>query len=490
MWPAAASGRPPLPTGGAALKKRRPGGGKRPRPRRPGQRPGRGGPRQRRVRPGRAERSRRAVERIEAILARGRGRARDSFDKRPLERPPAPRFVSVDGYGPLFDRLAQQDFAYLTSLDFAVDPDVLRLLLPQSVLGRAQNGHGWFQDEGGRPLQFVDATFDRVLTALERGDPRLRGERVRRQRDALVQRTLRHVLERPPGPRLPLEDAAGPLLGVEFLRGGDVAAEPFLRGMILAGHMDDWDRRRQAMSLFPQTFGGGPLTIGGGEIHVVDRRRLRLTGITDPGRVEFSDADLRRLRELEVIVGDDGRDGPRCFPVHDQAYFRRRLAEGVSDDLALIYVGARWGRDAMLGAFVMDAIDTYDKAVWCVVEGGWDGHLARRLLAEVRREDGGPLVGDREILELIRFAAKNNEPFCPLSSSHRRLVQREDGCRHPTVLHHWRFLEGKPLDDIRLGYGRLPAPEFYRTAWARLQEVGLAAPPPRFRERPGRGRGR
>ena len=31
------------------------------------------------------------------------------------------------------------------------------------------------------------------------------------------------------------------------------------------------------------------------------------------------------------------------------------------DDLALMWVGLRYGFDAMLGAFVMDAVDTYDK---------------------------------------------------------------------------------------------------------------------------------
>ena len=48
------------------------------------------------------------------------------------------------------------------------------------------------------------------------------------------------------------------------------------------------------------------------------------------------------------------------------------MGDGVCDDLAMIYVGAQHGYDAMLGAFVMDAIDTYDKYLLDLTWGGFD----------------------------------------------------------------------------------------------------------------------
>ena len=123
-----------------------------------------------------------AVRRIEAILDSVAGRGSEDFDRRDPERGPRPRKLDVQRDGQLFDRLAGLDFEYLLSLDFAAGADTLRLLLPQSVLGRAQNGHGFWRDERGAPLVFRDATFDRVLTALEKLDPGLSGPRVRQER--------------------------------------------------------------------------------------------------------------------------------------------------------------------------------------------------------------------------------------------------------------------------------------------------------------------
>ena len=74
------------------------------------------------------------------------------------------------------------------------------------------------------------------------------------------------------------------------------------------------------------------------------------------------------------------------YPRYDQAYFRRCMGDGVCDDLALIGIGAHHGYDAMLGAFVMDAVDTYDKFLWRFRPGGVDGRLAAALQDRWREE--------------------------------------------------------------------------------------------------------
>ncbi len=413
-----------------------------------------------------------AVRRLEAVLQTVRGRGRDHFDRRDPER--GPRAVPMDlaRQGRLFDRLAALDYEYLLSLDFAAGPQTLRLLLPQSVLGRAQNGHGFWRDEDGTPLVFRDATFDRVLSALEQLDPGLQARLVRRERNHLLQRLQAWLLERIGEPELLLEIDGEPLLGVELLRGRLVETRSFLRGLLLAGWMDDLAKRRACMALYRRTFAGEPLDISGGQTFVVRPDLLNAVGIVDPGRAVFTPEDIDRLVDLGVIATHE-----RLYarPEHEQAYFRLQAGEGVCDDLALIWVGAVHGEDAMLGAFVMDAVDTYDKFLWEFLPGGVDGRLAALVQERWRDRYGEPLVRDEEILAVIRFGAKLNHPPCLLSSSHRRFIQTEQGSAVPTLLNHLRFVQGRPVYEIELGYQRFPSRTFYEIAHKRLSflEIGV-----------------
>lgn len=426
----------------------------------------------------RRQRRNQAARRIEAILDLARGHGKDDFDRRDRERGPRPRFMDLQRDGRIFDRLAALDFDYLMSLNFSASQETLRLLLPQSVLGRAQNGHGFWRNEQGEPLVFRDATFDRVLTALEQIDPNLKAPMVRMERGRRLTRLSDYLHTHLFDETLCLDDLGAPLLGVELLRGRTVETRSFLRGLLLAGWMDDFEQRRMCMSRFRQCYDGSPLEIGGGRSFIVIPEKLTALGIVDPGRGEFADDDIQKLVELGVIVRDGDRDYSR--PTYEQAFFRLRRQDGVCDDLALIWCAARHGFDAMLGAFVMDGVDTYDKFLWTFREGGFDGRLARSLQETWRARHGEPLVRGEEILDLIHFAAKLNTPNAPLSSSHRRFIQTEDGSKVPTLLNHWRFIQGDPIYDIELGYSRFPSRRFYDIAWRRLRSARVAIPVPTY----------
>jgi len=431
----------------------------------------------RRRRHQRRDRRLQAVRRIESILDAVRGRGRDDHDRRDPERGPRPRLLDVQRDGRLFDRLAALDFEYLLSRDFDAGLDTLRLLLPQSVLGRAQNGHGFWRDEVGTPLAFRDATFDRVLTALEKLDPQLKAPHVRRERGQRLAALADHVLAHVGEPEIPLEVGGEPLLGVEFLRGQKADSRDFLRGLLLAGWMDDLDRRLACMAFHRRTFAGDALELGGGRTYVVRPDLLHAVGIVDPGRGEYAPEDIARLVEVGVICPED-REYAR--PEYEQAYFRLRAGEGVCDDLALMWIGVRHGWDAYLGAFLMDAVDTYDKFLWTFRPGGVDGRLAGAIAARWQERWGEPLVSDREILDVIRFGAKLNDPPAPLSSSHRRFIQTETGSKVPTLLNHWRFLQGEPVYEIELGYQRFPSRKFYGIARKRLEMLQIDVPEPDF----------
>ncbi len=433
----------------------------------------------------RFKRSRAAAEKVLHILDRLAGRSDDRFDRRRGARERhgrGIRYLTIRGNEELFAKLVHDDFEYLMGQRFAASPAIMQDLLPQSVVGRAQQGHGWFVDEFGSPLVFREATFDRVLTVLERSWSDLRGDLVRRRRTELVEEAANHVLSHLDAPEMPLETARGPLLGIELLRGQVVRTETFLKGMVLAGLMDDAAQRDMTRSWHRRAFDGQPYELGCGEIRVVVRERYTPLGITDASQREFTDEELETLERLGAVIPlDDDRLFP--WPTYDQEFFRRRLGEGVCDDLALIHIGRTLGYDGLLGALVMDGIDTYDKFLAAYVSGGRDGRLATDIQQAWRQRHDTTLVRGEEVLDLIWFAAKNNVPRTQLSSSHRRFIQYEPGSRVATVHNHWRFVQGEPLFDIRLGFARVPAREFYRTAAERLQQVALPVPDPTFRER-------
>ena len=410
----------------------------------------------------------------------------ETFDRRRPERPPPARILTIKGNSELFERLVNFDFEYLCSLPFAAEAGTLRLLLPQSVCGRAQNGHGCFCDADGTPLQFPEAGFDRILSVLERRDPDLRNDRVRQQRGRLLE-SLRDFLlghldvvcDSAKDANLELQIDGVPLLGVGFLAERPVDARAFFRGLVLAGFMDDIRQREMTLSYRPLAFDGSALTMGGGRAYVVATERYERIGILDAGQVVFDDREIAHLRNLGVIQPDDTQVR-YSFPSCDQVFFRRRLGEGVSDDLALIYIGQRLGLAGLLGAFVMDAVDTYDKHLWHFGCRGFDTLLAEEIQGRCREITGRGLVSGEEILDLIHFAAKANTPPCRLSSSHRRFIQFERGAKVPTLQNHWLFLQGEALYDIDLGYSRFPAREFYDIARQRLQLAGRKVAPPRF----------
>jgi len=440
------------------------------------------------VRRQRRARQRSVLERIDALLARSRGAAvSPAFDRRRDDRPPPGRYLTIKGNGDLFERLVILDFEYLLAQTFAADTGTLRVLLPQSVLGRAQNGHGWFRDPDGTPLVFPEATFDRILTVLEKTDPGLSGEAVRKERGARLEAVRAHVLAHLDRDQMPLQTGGRPLLGVDFLAEQLVDTRAFLTGMVLAGLMDDWKHREMTLSYLPLTFAGEPLILGGGDIYVARPDRLAQLGILDAGRGEFGEREIEHLRMLNVIL-PDAPDREYTFGEVDQVYFRRRRGEGVCDDLALIHVAARHGFDALLGAFVMDGIDTYDKYIWRFAGEGFDTRLARAIQAGWRERHDEPVVSSEAVLQLIHFAAKANDPPAPLSSSHRRFIQIEAGARVPTLLNHWRFTQGDPVYDIELGYARYPSRTFYAAALRRVQKAELSVPEPDYIERRPRRR--
>jgi len=420
--------------------------------------------------------------RVDALLdqvKQGSSGSRDQGREQQAQKRWSPsRTLSVKRDRELFEGLVTLDFDFLMSQPFAAATRNLADLLPQSIVGRATNGHGYFTDDFGTPLCFPEATFERVLSVLEMADPNLKPQAVRHRRGQMLQNFCDYILAHIDDHELDLSPEGQPIFGIDFLAGKKAITRDFLKGMVLAGFMDDWSYRSNTMRHHRMTFAGMPFHIGGGDILIVDAANLEMVGLGDTGATVFTDQEMRSLTDIGVICRN--RHGEYAFPEFDQAYFRRQMGDGVCDDLAIIYIGAKFGYDAMLGAFVMDAIDTYDKYLLEMTWGGFDTFLAGRIQKHFLTTEDEPLIWDDAIFDLIHFAAKRNDPVISLSSSHRRLIQVEKGAKVPTVLNHWNFVQGQPVFDIKLGFARVPGRDFYQMAWKRLKSVGMPVAEPTF----------
>jgi len=330
-----------------------------------------------------------------------------------------------------------------------------------------------FFDDQGRPLCFPDATIDDVILAIGSEELGIRNHLVKVHRQKILENLQHLLVESVSRQRITFgsaESGQSNPLGILFLEGISVDAEPLLKGFVLGGMMDNWKKRRRAVRHFKVTLRGEPLILGGGESLLADRRKLARVGLTERIAADrvFSDEEIRSLRELEVIVNSTAHNKQKK-PLG--VFFRRMPGPGVSDDAALVYVGKTYGIDAMYGAMLADAADTYDKYVDTYAEGGHDEKMVNLISRHMAR--GGPFVSEEEIRRLIYFSAKANDPPLDISSSHRRLIQIEPGSKIPTFLNHLAFVQGGKPARFPMGYNRFDSKKFYEIVNQRAEVLRL-----------------
>ena len=358
-----------------------------------------------------------------------------------------------------FRTRVQEDLESMVSkVDLALDPTIWRILLVQSVVGHAQNGHCAFQGSEGN---YKLASISDVIAAagLNLHDTKERRQRIIDDVYNWVDRALDNKAS-----RLVLNN--DPLLGANFLRNYHVDLEATLKGMVLAGFMDNYQARADTVDHYKTTITGRPLVIGGGETFLINAKKLAQIGIDYDflASHEHNNEALKLLEELGVIVKKKG--GKRRIK---SAYIRRMDGAGTSDDLAFIMVGKLYGR--MLGAFVVDAVDTYDKCVLHPIQGGFDEALGQYIQDEWRARHGEPLVKHEDIMRVIFYAAKLNDPKTRVSSSHRYLVQNINDGPKPTIVNHIEHHRGNSVPKFPVGFARKPSTTLYRNAGYRSRHM-------------------
>lgn len=367
---------------------------------------------------------------------------------------------------PKFQDIVRSDLeALIEQVELDLDESMWKNLLVQSVLGHAHKGQGMFS------TTYPQATVSDVIVAagLDLDKTKHDRQKVITEVYQWVDLALEMELEKPF-----LASNDRPLLGVGFLEGFHAHPEYALRGMVLAGYMDNFAARTEAVNHFRTATNSERLLIGGGETYLVDLGVLKSLGMDFSSLANFNhdERKIDSFKNTNLIVDQPGEN-------IEVAYVRRRGGPGISDDLAFIIMGFMYSDEGwykassvMLGGFVNDAIDTYDKCVLSPISGGFDEALAEHIQGSWQKKKGRPLVSQEEIRTLIYYSAKGNTPKVPVSSSHRRLIQFNNEKKYrPTILAHLAYLKGEPVGNFEIGYDRMKSRIFYDSAGQRVEHM-------------------
>ncbi len=341
-----------------------------------------------------------------------------------------------------------------------LDESLHEALLVQTVLGHAQNGHKVFNRANAR---YPFATITDIIEAAD-----LEVAKIKSIRQELIDKVFDWAELAKKDKTNSLVIDGQPLLGVEFLRGYHIDPEYVLKGMVLAGMMDNYGWRQRTVAKYEgKTITGQPLIIGGGETYLVDSNILKERKpflIEDLAEEEISNESIHELRSQGVITAPDN-------PHAEVAYIRRKKGLGTSDDAAFIIMGEMYKKEGLekalstfLGGFIVDGMDTYDKCTSRPIEGGYDEELGLEI-----REALPSLVNDDEITALIYYSAKGNGEKL-VSSSHKRLIQVVENAvpQIPALLHHHKFLEVGKYAPFQVGFERMPSSQFYKSVGERI----------------------
>jgi len=323
-----------------------------------------------------------------------------------------------------------------------------QVLLLQSVLGHAYEGHGLFK---GR--RYPNTTQDDIVRAL-----RLDPVAVRGARQALIDEIRAYAQAVIAGRTVGalVDDRGTPLLGISTLRFLQLNPEEVLGGLYLGGLRDDPQLRAEVED---ET----GIRIGGGRSYHVDFHRMHQAGITgeDLARGEW-EGRLEELRNEGIIV--DATQAARPS-VHYQ-YVRHRKGCGASDDAAIVGAGLRWGLSVAMGVFLADAIDTLEKYVPRYSDQ--DADIAR----DIAERHSSLTFTKEDVKLLIRLAAAEDpEVKCLPDSSLRHLLSVDRHTDLCALEAHILAIVGTPAPSIGLGHERFPSHRFYALLRRRLEDL-------------------
>lgn len=389
------------------------------------------------------------------------------------------------------------DYSKNYSLD--ADEELHDLLIVQSMEGRVSSGHvRGFKDA-------EDVSIEEIVRALG-----MSPEETKRSRERIIDLIEEKVMAALDGPRgkLTLADGSGrPIAGLYALK--DVTIQDplmFAWGFYLGGGVMDCAERRLAMSGWAKGAIGKDLPVHTGQCFPVDLERLLDEGCTSGEDLtlrrlaerNWDAEDIARLKEKGVILTANPVEASRSMV---NAYVQQSSGYGGSDDACFIYAALVYGMDAAWGLYLADLVDTLDKYVQKLYQGGRDQTIADKAASHPTfQKEFGPAGRDWLTDEVLnRFLLFGNTvPLSELwdddsapdkvssqkvpSSSQAWFNRYQDGAGDDdgaatTLQAHLGFIDnGDATYGISIGYDQVPAEKFYEAVRQRIEffrEKGL-----------------
>ena len=347
--------------------------------------------------------------------------------------------------------IAKLDFFKSMLWNFNLPSELQKNLITQSMQGHIISGHGLFKGEA-----IPDTFIEDVYKILKRDS---KDGRKRREEEIIEVFDLADRLAKGQTNQL-LKSDGTPILGFEPFKDYKIKSlEKGLKGAAIMGCVDDKFWRADTINIYRTTLEGRPLNIGYGKEYLIDMNELKNKRITleDLSQKAHSKEDIKQLRKDGIIVRNGGKNIENLF-------IRQNEGLGCCDDLMITSIGLIHGKDAMILAWALDALDTYTKFVLNPKESGYDQILSKRIQEKWAQKNGELLARPEEIREIIYLGAKENYPVLNLSSSHRRFIQTEKGQNTPTIFNHIKYVEtGERPKDYGLGFTKVSSDRFYDT---------------------------
>ncbi len=138
------------------------------------------------------------------------------------------------------------------------------------------------------------------------------------------------------------------------------------------------------------------------------------------------------------------------------AYVRHKKGEGTSDDLAIVLAGRLYGKDAAMGVFLCDAVDTWDKYAEKLVPGGQDeylGALVKRHESAIRKiYPNFRIPSEEDVVKFIYTISLEKADNYAISNSQRYLLQVDETAGHSAVESHLNYIIGGHYNPMLLGH--------------------------------------
>jgi len=272
--------------------------------------------------------------------------------------------------------------------------------------------------------------------------------------------------------------------------------EAFLKGAYIFSQVDKFENRQRVSKLY-RDINGKKINIGGGNCHVAnydavrDLEGLKLSKLSSKGVGEDLEELLYKygvLEKFHSLESDYRRNIDNQFCL----YIKRENEFGCCDDAMISTVGRLFlpqgpkaAYSAMIGAALVDTVDTLDKISARPVTGGADELIGDFIDEKYSSVMCKPLI-KQELVDLVIYAgAKNNFGHLPFSSSVNKLNKFQDGNRlkkptTPIKAHIDFVLTGKDTQGLGLGFKQFPSSKFYHTMenirWKNMEKIGLMKP--------------